>query len=95
MKYVFEQRGETKDRILFADLEVDDPYNTYRNAGLPPGPINNPGEAALRAALEAGAGALALLRRDRHRGQTPRSPRRSRSTEANVEIYQREVLGEG
>ena len=40
-----------RDRLLYADLEIDSPYNTYRNAGLPIGPISNPGEAALRAAL--------------------------------------------
>ncbi|MEJ5915758.1 endolytic transglycosylase MltG [Pseudokineococcus sp. 1T1Z-3] len=31
---------------------TDDPYNTYVYAGLPPGPINSPGEAAIAAALE-------------------------------------------
>ena len=33
-------------------LSVDSPYNTYDNVGLPPGPINSPGEAALEAALD-------------------------------------------
>ncbi len=38
-------------RILYSDLQVDNPYNTYRNRGLPPGPINNPGRASIFAAL--------------------------------------------
>jgi UPF0755 protein len=38
-------------RVLFKDLEIDSPYNTYKYRGLPPGPINNPGKNAILAAL--------------------------------------------
>ncbi len=38
-------------RLLTVDLEIDSPYNTYRYRGLPPGPVNNPGEQALAAAI--------------------------------------------
>lgn len=38
-------------RILKSELEADNPYNTYRNAGLPPGPIANPGKASIEAVL--------------------------------------------
>ncbi len=38
-------------RITYADLKRSSPYNTYRNSGLPPGPINNPGKASILAAL--------------------------------------------
>jgi UPF0755 protein len=42
--------GEWK-RLTFKDLELDSPYNTYKYFGLPPGPINSPGKAAILAAL--------------------------------------------
>jgi UPF0755 protein len=39
------------ERVFYKDLEVDSKYNTYRYAGLPPGPIASPGEASIAAAL--------------------------------------------
>jgi len=38
-------------RLTFKDLANPSPYNTYKYAGLPPGPINNPGEKSILAAL--------------------------------------------
>ena len=38
-------------RLLFDDLRLDSPYNTYLYAGLPPGPINNPGKKSILATL--------------------------------------------
>lgn len=43
--------GKQKEALLYSDLEIDSPYNTYRREGLPPGPIANPGRDALKAAL--------------------------------------------
>ncbi len=44
--------GRYKGVIHRSDLDSQNPYNTYQHPGLPPGPIANPGEASLRAALQ-------------------------------------------
>lgn len=46
--------GGSRERLLYAAIDsvADSPYNTYRQVGLPPGPIGAPGEAALAAVLK-------------------------------------------
>lgn len=43
--------GEQR-RVLYADLKIDNPYNTYKYAGLPPGPINSPSISSIQSAIE-------------------------------------------
>ncbi|WP_420802121.1 endolytic transglycosylase MltG [Solibacillus daqui] len=43
--------GSHKDRVLYEDLEVKNPYNTYVNVGLPPGPIAGAGKTSIEATL--------------------------------------------
>jgi UPF0755 protein len=51
--------GDDTDSVFTTQEQrrVDSAYNTYLHAGIPPGPIASPGEAALRAALEPAGGA--------------------------------------
>ena len=44
-------RGGHTSRVLYRDLEIRSPYNTYQRTGLPPGPIASPGRASIEAAL--------------------------------------------
>ena len=43
--------GKNTYEVTTEDLRIDSPYNTYRNVGLPPGPINNPSLDAVRATV--------------------------------------------
>lgn len=49
--YALIREGRWNGNIRRVDLDIDSPYNTYRYAGLPPGPIAAPGRAALEAAV--------------------------------------------
>ena len=42
---------DERRRLLYKDYEIDHPYNTYMNKGLPPGPITNPSLSSIEAAL--------------------------------------------
>ncbi len=48
VQYVLKER---KPVLSYEDVRIDSPYNTYKNKGLPPGPIASPGEASIKAAL--------------------------------------------
>lgn len=49
--YCWAERGEKKTALTYKDLEIDSPYNTYLNDGLPPGPICAPSESSWKSAL--------------------------------------------
>jgi len=51
VQYAMALEGRPIKDVHPKDLRIDSPYNTYEHKGLPPGPIANPGEASLRAAL--------------------------------------------
>ncbi|HVF19149.1 MAG TPA: endolytic transglycosylase MltG [Mycobacteriales bacterium] len=93
IKYVFAERGEVKTRILFKDLDVASPYNTYRNAGLPPGPINSPGEDSMLAAVDPEPGPWLFFVVIDKAGNSAFSESYAEFLR-NRDIYRCEVLGE-
>lgn len=51
--YQPEEKSWWKKELTFDDLDSNSPYNTYKNSGLPPGPIASPGLASIRAVADA------------------------------------------
>ena len=49
--YAWEEKGIKKQKLSYKDLEIVSPYNTYKNKGLPPGPICVPSQSSWLAAL--------------------------------------------
>lgn len=49
--YQADRKSWWKKELTYDDLEISSPYNTYRTAGLPPGPISNPGYEVLNAVV--------------------------------------------
>ncbi len=52
VEYALGIRQTPERPLTYAEVETDSPYNTYVNAGLPPGPISNPGIASLESSLD-------------------------------------------
>jgi UPF0755 protein len=50
--YALRKAGRWDGDIRSRDFGIDSPYNTYRRAGLPPGPLGSPGREAIRAVLD-------------------------------------------
>lgn len=53
--YAEQLQGTYSGALHHADMQFDSAYNTYRHAGLPPGPIANPGKSSLEAAMHPAA----------------------------------------
>jgi UPF0755 protein len=51
VQYAMRLAGHPEQNVRPQDLRIDSAYNTYEHRGLPPGPIANPGEASIHAAL--------------------------------------------
>ena len=78
--------------ITASELQLDSPYNTYRNPGLPPGPICSPGEASIRAALEPAAGDSLYFVSNGHGGHVFAATLAKH--QHNVAVYRKEVAAE-
>jgi UPF0755 protein len=75
--------------ITAADLNFDSPFNTYRRAGLPPGPIASPGEVSVRAVLHPADGDALYFVSNNHGGHIFASTLSQH--QRNVARYRREL----
>jgi UPF0755 protein len=87
--YAARLAGHPLEVIRVSDLNFDSPFNTYLYAGLPPGPITNPGESSLRAAFHPASGDTLYFVSNNHGGHifSPTLAEHQR----NVKRYKREV----
>ena len=81
--------GGSPEPITRRDLKLDSAYNTYRHAGLPPGPICNPGEASIRAAINPTSGKFLYFVSNNHGGHL--FARTLAEHQRNVARYRRQV----
>lgn len=72
--------------ITKADLKVDSPYNTYKNKGLPPGPINNPGLNSIVAAINPNPSPYLFYLHDKHGNIHYASNYKQHSTNARIHL---------
>ena len=86
--YAAREAGRYTGVIHVSDLNFDSPFNTYRHAGLPPGPIANPGETALRAAFQPAEGDVLYFVSNNHGGHY--FARTLAEHQRNVARYKRE-----
>ena len=93
VKYAYGLKGENKTRLLYRDLDIQSPFNTYRNDGLPPAPINSPGDAAIEAALSPTPGAWLYFVVIDKQGNSAFAVTAEEFAELKRR-YQREVLGQ-
>jgi UPF0755 protein len=94
--YALLRDGRYRGTIYQSDLAYDSPYNTYKHAGLPPGPIANPGVGALKAAMApASTGYLYFVAATGDPEGHSRFAATLEEHKQNVAAYRKALRGEG